>query len=396
MGGEAVDLLAAIALSFSMAGQVYTSQVYGAQHFDKLNTIVSTFISFSLQIAAVFLVITWFLSDGILHLLNCPEEAKFQARSYMRITALGLPAIFGYNAVCGVLRGLGESRKPLMFVCISAGLNIGFDYLLVAIIPLEAAGTAIATIVAQYGSFIAALICLFRRRKPLCLSLSFFPFSVDRQLLVMILKLGIPQVIRTILIRFSMLWVNSMINSYGMIPSTTAGIGNKLMKFLEVFMLGVDTASAAMIGQNLGAKKPDRAGKTTLATFFLTISCASLSTLLCFVCPQLIFSLFSHDSAVLALGTKYLHIMTVHFYLSAVTGAFQSLVNGSGNMKLAMVIGLLDGVICKIGLSLLAVYVFDSGYIGLFWAIACSRGLSAVVCLNYYISGKWRERAILG
>ncbi|MCD7862034.1 MAG: polysaccharide biosynthesis C-terminal domain-containing protein [Lachnospiraceae bacterium] len=96
-----------------------------------------------------------FFSGQILTLLNCPEEAFYAARQYM-ITSIGMPFIFGYNAVCGMLRGMGESKRPLEFIIVAAVVNIFLDILLVAAFKLDVVGTAIATMLAQFGSFVAA------------------------------------------------------------------------------------------------------------------------------------------------------------------------------------------------------------------------------------------------
>ena len=106
------------------------------------------------------------LTEGsILNLLNCPQEAMGQAEAYMIITALGMPFIFGYNAVCGVLRGMGESRRPLTFIIIAAVINVILDIILVAVFHMDAAGTAIATVLAQVGAFAASFAYMYRHKE---------------------------------------------------------------------------------------------------------------------------------------------------------------------------------------------------------------------------------------
>lgn len=394
-GGEIADLVTPIAMGFSTAGQIYISQLVGAKSEGKIKQTVGTLLSFMMLLSLVLAAVTILFATPILHLINCPEEALEQARSYMIITALGMPFIFGYNAVCGILRGMGESKRPLLFISVAASVNIVLDLLLVAVIPLEAAGTAIATAFSQFGAFMAAGIFLWKKRDKFDFELKLSYFRLDPQTMWVLIKLGIPQVVRSMLVRFSMLWVNSSANAYGIVVSATNSIGNKLQKFLEVFIQGVDTASAAMIGQNLGAKKPDRAGKVTLCTLAATWVCATAISLLCIFIPEPIFGIFTTDPEVQKLGAIFLRIMIVHFYSSATVGAFQAMVNGSGFVTLGFGIGILDGVICKVGLSLLFVYVFNMGYIGLFWGVACSRILPAILCGAYYFSGQWRTRKLI-
>ena len=290
---------------------------------------------------------------------------------------------------------MGESKRPLIFILIAASVNIVLDILLVAVIPLEAAGTAIATVASQFGALFASAIYLWKIREKLDFQPKLSYFKIDADIMWILIKLGIPQVIRSMLVRFSMLWVNSSANAYGLTVSATNSIGNKLQKFLEVFIQSIDTASAAMIGQNLGAKKPDRAGAVTLNTLAATWVCATAVSALCLFIPDHIFGLFTDDPAVIELGVLFLRIMIIHFYSSATVGAFQAMVTGSGFVTLGFAIGILDGVICKIGLSILFVYVLGLGYVGLFWGVACSRILPAFLCGAYFFSGKWRTRKLL-
>lgn len=394
-GGEISDLLTPVAMGFSTAGQIYIAQLTGAGDEHGVKRSVGTLLTFMLALSAFLAIATLCLCEPLLSLMNCPEDARGQAAAYMRITAIGLPFIFGYNAVVGVLRGMGESKRPLIFILVAASLNVFLDLLLVAVFHLEAAGTAIATVASQLSSFAAAFVFLWKKREKFDFELSFSYFKVDWDILGILVRLGIPQVARSLLVRFSQLWVNSTANSYGVVVSTTNGIGNKLQKFLEVFIQGVDTASAAMVGQNLGAKKTERAGKVTLYTWGACLVCAAGISVLCLTIPEKMFGLFTKDAEVEAMGAIFLQIYIIHFFASATTGSFQAMVTGCGFVELGFLIGVLDGVVCKVGLSLLFVYVFQMGYLGLFWGVACSRILPAVICIAYYISGKWKTRKLL-
>lgn len=394
-GGEIADLVTPVAMGFSTAGQIYISQLFGAGDEQGVKNAIGTLLTLMMLVSVALMAGTILFCAPILRLLNCPSEAFSQAQSYMIITAIGMPFIFGYNAVCGILRGMGESKRPLIFISVAAVVNIVFDLLLVIVFRMEAMGTAIATVASQFGSFFVALLFMWRKRERFDFELKLRYFKMDRHIAWVLIKLGIPQVTRSLLVRFSLLWVNATANGYGMVVSATNSVGNKLQKFLEVFIQGVDTASAAMIGQNLGAKKVERAGKITLNTLAATLTCATAVAILCIICPQQIFGIFTTDPQVEALGVVFLHIMIVHFYASATVGAFQAMVTGCGFVSLGFVIGVLDGVVCKVGLSLLFVYAFGMGYLGLFWGVACSRILPAILCGCYYFSGKWKTRKLL-
>ncbi|MCD7820352.1 MAG: polysaccharide biosynthesis C-terminal domain-containing protein [Lachnospiraceae bacterium] len=144
----------------------------------------------------------------------------------MLITAIGMPFTFGYNAVCGILRGMGESRKPLLFISVAATINIVLDVALVVMFHLEAAGTAIATCLSEVGSCMAAFYFMYRHKKEFDFELKLSYFKIDSHAAKVIFGQGLPQAIRSTLVRFSLLWINANINSYGLTATATNGGGN--------------------------------------------------------------------------------------------------------------------------------------------------------------------------
>lgn len=394
-GGEVADLLAPIATGFAMAGQIYLAQLVGAGDDSKTKRAVGTLLTFMLGLSLILSAISIFLSGPILNWLNCPAEAFSAARIYMIISAIGTPFVFGYNAVCGVLRGMGESKRPLIFILVAASINIILDIFLVAVLHLEAAGTAIATVAAQFGSFAAAFYFMWKAKEKFDFELKASYFKIDMKMLWIFIKLGIPQVFRSMCVRFGIVWCNSQANGFGSVVSAANGIGNKLQKLLDCFVSGIDTAAASMIGQNLGARKQDRARKVTLYTVASALVCATVVSAVILIFPTQVFSIFTSDAGVVELGRTYLRIFVLHFYQSAITGSFQAMVTGCGFVSLGFVLGILDGLICKIGFSCLFMNIMNMGYIGLWWGVAASRVPNGFITIWYFLSNKWRYRKLL-
>ena len=404
-GGEIADFLTPVATAFASAGQIYIAQLSGARKFEDQKKATGTFITLMLTASFALMVLTLVLTKPILRLLNCPQEAMGEAVNYMVITAIGLPFIYGYNAVCGVLRGMGESKRPLIFIIIAAVVNIFLDVLLVAVIPLSAAGTAIATVLSQVASFVASFVYMYKHKEEFDFELRLSYFKCERQHMKVLLQLGLPQAVRSVLVRVSMLWVNANINACGAVASGTNGIGNKLQKFLEIFSSSMSQASAAMVGQNLGAKKQDRAKKAVIDTLLASLAFSAVISVIIFIFPKQTFGIFTTDEEVKALGVYYIYMLVVHIMVSAVTSSYQSMVIGAGNATLNFVIGILDGVVCKIGLSLLFVNVIfkvtaETDWfmttMGYFWGTGLSRVLPAVVCMIYFYSGAWKKKTLVG
>lgn len=394
-GGEIADMLTPIATSFGTAGQIYIAQLAGARQNKKAKEAIGTFLSMMTLMSVAFMAATIALYSPVLHVLNCPQEAFGQAVAYMVITALGMPFIFGYNAVCGILRGMGESKRPMLFITIAAIVNIFLDVLFVAAFHWEAAGTAIATVLSQAASCVAAFVYMYKRRDAFDFELKLSYFRMHWEPAKIILSLGVPQAARSLLVRFSMLWVNANVNAYGLVESATNSVGNKLQKFLEVYTMGLSQASAAIVGQNLGARKNDRARKVVWYTFGISIVLTLVVVLFVVVWPEEIFGVFTRDPDVLAMGATYLQIMIVHFFLSALTSSFQSMVIGCGYASMNFIVGVLDGVVCKIGLSILFADVMGMGAYGYFWGTALSRALPGALVLWYFLSNRWEKRKLL-
>lgn len=394
-GGEVSDFLTLFAMAFATGSQVYISQLAGAQDERNLKEAVGTMLTVLFGFSLLTGVFVIFFHDFLLDMLNCPAESRADAARYMMITAAGMPFIFGYNGIAAVLRGMGESRKPLIFIAVAATVNIFADLLLVVVIPLEAVGTAIATVLSQLGSFLAAFLFMYKRREAFDFQLTPGYFKPEPHAAKTVVKLAVPQLCRSLLVRVSMMYVNASCNDYGPVYSQTNSIGNKIQKLLEVFIQGIDTASATMIGQNLGARKLDRAAKTVWNALGMSLMVAVAASGLAWLLPRQLFHLFTNEEAVKDLGVVFLHIMCIHFFCSAFVSSFQSMVTGCGFVELGFAIGVLDGVVCKIGFSLVFLNLLNVGQTSFWWGTAVSRFLPGCLCLAYFLSGKWKTRRML-
>lgn len=395
VGGEIADLLTPVATAFAGAGQVYIAQLMGAGEEKKIKETVGTLLTVMLAVSFLFVIGTWLFYKPLLRILNCPDEAFYQAVAYLLTTTAGFPFIFGYNAICGVLRGMGESKKPLLFICIAAAVNVVLDIVLVAGFHLHAFGTAIATVMAQVGACGAAFFYMYHRKAQFDFELKLSYFRINRESFRIILMLGIPKMVQSVFIRFSLLWCNANINSYGLVASAANSVGNKLQKLCTVFVTAVDTGAGAMIGQNLGAKKYGRVRQTVWISLACTLALATAGSVLALTIPEALYGFFTNDADVISLGVVYMRILVITFYLAACLGTFQAVVTGSGFASFSFLIGMMDGVVCRIGFSVLFVYGMDMGITGFFYGNAMARSIPAVICFLYFISGRWRTRKLL-
>ena len=395
VGGDISNMLTFIAMGFSNAGSVIISKYVGSGQHEKIGKFIINMFILLFSIAVVFGGVCLFFREGLLTLMNTPAEAVKEALGYATVSICGMVFIYGYNAVSAVLRGIGDSKHPFIFISISALLNIALDILFVMIIPLGATGAALATVISQCVSFVSCLIFLYKRRQRLGFSIKLSYFKKpDKQMLLDLTKLGVPMAIKSASIHFSKLFVNSWINSYGVAVSAFAGIVNKISSVSNLISNSLNTAGSSMVGQNIGAKRYDRVPKICLTITAVTFCIAALLSLSFYAFPTQIFGIFTSDKAVLKIGAEFLPIAVILFFGSAARSPANALVNGSGNYKVNFATAILDGIVLRIGLSVLFGLVLDMKYMG-FWLGDALAGFTPLfIGIVFYISGAWKEKKL--
>ncbi len=391
IGGDISSLLTFVSMGFSTAGQVVISQYIGAGLREKLSKFVGTMFTFMLLCAVGMSVLCLLLREQLLTLMNTPFQAWDQALAYSTTCACGMVFIYGYNIVSAILRGMGDSKRPLMFIAIAAVLNLVLDIWFVARLDLGAFGAALATVIAQAISFLTALVYLYRKRDYLGFDFAISNFRMDRVELSILIKMGVPFAIRSAAVHFSKLFVNSWINSYGVTISAVTGAAYKVDMFANLMGVAINTAGSSMVGQNIGAEKYDRVPKILGAAYMLTFICfAAMITIICLF-PSQVFGLFINEVDVLLVCLEYVPISVVNFVCSALRDGMNTFTGGCGNYKYNFAVAIIDGLIARIVLSLLFGLWMGMGYFG-FWLGNAVAGVTPFVLgVIYYLSGRWKR-----
>ena len=391
IGGDVLNFLTFVSMGFSTASQTIIAQYIGAGWRERLSRFIGTMSTFLMLCAAALSVICLLLRGQILTWLNTPAESWDQAMAYSVTCMCGLVFIYGYNIVSAILRGMGDSRRPFLFISLAAVLNLALDLLFVCVFRWEAFGAALATVIAQAVSFLTALVYLYRSRERLGFSFAARYFRIHREELGPLLKLGIPSAISTASISISKLFVNSWINSYGVTVSAVSGIGHKVDLFANQMCFAIATAGASMTGQNIGAGKYDRVRRILACAYLLNgISFVIVCTVMALF-PQAIYGIFTSDADVLLVCAEYLPITFLSFFASAVRGGMNAFNLGCGNYKFNFAVALLDGIVARIGFSLLFGLALGMGYFG-FWLGNAAAGLVPFFIGGfYYLTGWWMK-----
>lgn len=385
----------ALCIGFTIGGNVMVARFRGAGKNDDQHETIHILFALSALGGLLLTALNYALYRPLLDLMHVPAAALPFAREYMDIVCAGNVFVFGYNAVCSVMRGLGDSRRPLLFVAVAAAVNIILDYLLVGGFGWGVRGAAAATVFAQAASCLAAFIalarmggesgsvaCRFELRR-------FFRFSPEkgRELL----RLGLPTALHTAALNVSYMIVTALFNRYGIAAAAAAGIGLKINTFVAMPCWAMGQAVTTMAGYGMGAGKPDlaaRVARVGVASGLVFCGCLLLLIHL-FVRPFIGF--FSPDPEVVALGVLYLRICcSANFIPYVVMFILDSFAVGVGSPFFAMANSLLQSVVIRLGLSFLLTMWMEDGFVGLCIAESASPLLPCLFAIALFLHGRWR------
>ena len=393
IGGDILAMLTFLSMGFSNASQIIISQYIGAGLRDRLSRFIGTMSSFLILCAAGLSVICLLLRKQILVWMNTPAESWDQALAYATTCMFGLVFIYGYNIVSAIMRGLGDSKRPFMFIAIAAVLNLILDILFVAGFRWDAFGAALATVIAQGVSFLSALLYLYKNRERFGFDFTPRHFLIDKQELISLLKLGIPFAIRSASIQFSRLFVNSWINSYGVTVSAVTGVTHKVDLFGNLIGISITTAGSSMVGQNIGAQKYTRVSRILGTAFILNAIAFSAMIAIVTIFPAPVFGLFTSDPNVLRVCMEYIPISVICFVAAALRDSMNAFTGGCGNYKFNFAVAIVDGIFARVGFSLLFGLGFDMGYFGFWLGNAIAGSVPFFLGTIYYLSGRWKKES---
>lgn len=392
---QIMNFAAMICLGFSNAGQVLISQALGAGKKKELNSIIGTLFSMIAMLALLVSGVILVARHWIMDVMNMPAESRNFAMQYLVICGGGLIFTAGYNMVSAVLRGMGDSKRPFLFIGIASAVNLLLDILFTGVLGWQVAGAAWATIMGQAVSFLFSLFYLYRRKESFGFDFRKESFRVDRHYAGMILKLGTPMAVQAGCVNISMLFVNAMVNDIDVVASATFGVGIRIDDIINKISLGIQYAAMPMISQNIAAGHQKRAKQTVYCAWaFAGIFTVIFVTAYALFGKQM-FMLFDENPAVHALSGTFIRAILWMFPALAVMRGSGAFIQGIGNAKLSMVLALLDGVIFRIGLSWLFGIALNWGFYGFVLGYGLAPYGFAIPGMVYFLSGIWKKRRTL-
>jgi len=384
-----------VCLGVSNAGQVLISQALGAGKRKEMNQIIGTLFSLVLLLSLILSGIILLGRNRIMDVMNMPLESEGYAMDYLVICGAGLVFTAGYNMVSAVLRGMGDAKRPFLFIGIASAVNLILDLLFVGVFNWKVAGAAWATIIGQAVSFLFSLFYLFKNREAFGFDFKKESFSVNFHYAKMILALGTPMAVQSGCINLSMLFVNSLINKVGVVASATFGVGVRIDDISNKISQGIQYAAMPMISQNIAARQQNRAVQVVRWAWIYSATLTVLFMTAYILFGKQLFMAFSDDPLVHDMSATFIRAILWMFPALAVMRGSSAFIQGIGNARMSMILALLDGVILRIGLSWLLGIVLGWGFYG----FVLGYGLAAYGCaipgMVYFLWGGWKRRKVL-
>ncbi|WP_299576523.1 MATE family efflux transporter [uncultured Sunxiuqinia sp.] len=383
--------LISLVIGVGSGASTVVSQYFGAKQMDQVRKTIDTIFIFFLASSLVVSSLGIYFSEAIFKLLQLPASLMPEAVTYMSIYLLGMFFFFGFNGITSILRGMGDSKTPLNFMILSTFLNIALDLLFVIVFKWGIAGGAFATVIAQAMAFFSATWYL--NKKHPVIKLRFRKYLFDRDIFKSCVRIGLPTGFQQSFVAFGMMAIMGIVNGFGVNAVAAYSAAIRIDSFAKMPAITFSSALSSFTGQNLGAFREDRAKKGLKITLVFSLIYSIFISLVIIFSGQYLIQLFTADEGVIAIGQDYLVIISSFYLLLAVMFTFTGFLRGAGATFIPMLTTLTSLYVFRIPLA----YFLSEhlGVNGIWWAEPAGWTAGTVILIIYYLSGKWRGKAVV-
>lgn len=386
-------IMGSFAFGVNMANGVIVSQYYGAKDYDSVSYVIK--VSTTLGVIILFTVgsLMFIFAKKILIIMNTPKDAIDMALIYLRISIIGLPFAYSYFFISSILRAVGDSVRPLIFLIISSIINIILDPILIKgffIIPaMGLKGAAIATVISQCISVLISTSYL--RIKNSFIKINPFIFTFDINITKKIMKLAIPISSNQFIVAFGWLIITRLISSFGDAASATVAIVNRVESLFIMPIGALGNAVMTMSAQNIGANKFDRVKEIFKNGIIIGIIISSVMSIFSILNPHLLINMFTKDIEVFEYSKSYIYTIMPIFIFYSIMFVCNGIINGAGKTIVIMVFSTSTTLILR---TILA-YALSGKFslIGIWASMGICYIINTLFSLYYYKSNKWQKNS---
>ena len=349
-GSQLMNLVTFMVTQLAMGATVLIARYLGEKKPERIGAVLGGATVVFAILATVLFVLLVFFAHPIAVLMQAPSEALGLTTRYVRICGMGIFFIVAYNMLAAIFRGLGDSKSPLLFVLVACLINIAGDLLFVAGFKMDAAGAAIATIMAQAVSVVLAIVILLKKDLPFTLKKSDFRLNPQCR---KFLQVGLPLALQEVLTQASFLALCAFVNRLGLTASSGYGVASKIVSFAMLIPSALMQSMASFVAQNVGASKPKRAKQAmfTGMGIGLVFGCAVFALVM--LKGDVLAGIFSTDAEVVQKGFEYLKGFAPETILTAILFSMLGYFNGNNKTVFVMIQGLVQTLLVRLPTSYL-------------------------------------------
>lgn len=387
-----INLLVSFFMGISVGAGVIISQYYGAKNSIKLQDSVHTTAAFALVAGFIMTILGIILCPLILKFMGTPEDVMKDSVTYLQIYFGGILGIIIYNVGSGILRAIGDSKRPLYFLVVSSIVNIILDLLFVTKFNMGVKGVALATLIAQFISAFLTIFVLIKSKEDYKLTINKIRFHKVQ--LIKIIRIGLPSGIQNAIISLSNVIVQSNINSFGALAMAGCGSYTKIDGFALLPVMSFSMALTTFTGQNIGAEKYDRTKKgAKIGVILSAITIVFVSILLMIFAPSIL-RIFSKDKDVIYYGTLMMKYLAPFYIFLGLSHILSGVLRGAGLTTVPMVVMICCWCIMRMSWILILVPIFND-IRTVFLAYPVTWFSSTLILCIYFKKADWLHKKIV-
>lgn len=384
--GPIINMLVGFFMGLATGASVVISQYYGAKDSRRLHDAVHTSMALTIVVGIALTIIGSFLSPLMVGWIGTPDEVFDSATLYLKIYFWGVLGLLVYNMGSGILRAIGDSKRPLYFLIFSSIINIILDYTFVVFFNMGIAGVAWATLIAQALSALLVMILLVRSQEAYHIILK--DLKMTKEMLYKVVSIGLPSGIQQSIVSFSNAIVQSYINAFGASAMAANSAWSKIDSFIILPMMSFSLAATTFVGQNLGAQNKERALKGANSALLLSFVVTAILSVIVFFNGTTLLEIFSKDQEVIAYGKLLMNIFIPGYVFLCIVQVYAGTLRGAGVANPPMIIMITCYVIVRqIYLAIAVPLTHNFAFVMLGFPVTW--GLCALILWLYFRRKTW-------
>lgn len=391
-GSNIVNLVVFTVTGLAMGITVLIGLYLGQKKEERIGKVIGGAVCFFVVVSIVLAVLMLIFAKQLAMLMQAPEEALDLTATYVRICGGGMIFVIAYNVISSIFRGLGNSKLPLIFVCIACVVNIFGDLFFVAVLRMNVAGAALATVLAQAVSVILSLVIIRKQQLPFTMTRADIYFNPEIRNFI---RVGAPIALQEVLTQLSFLALCAFINRLGLEASSGYGVANKIVAFVMLIPSSLMQSISAFVAQNVGAGKEERAKKTMLCGMSIGAVIGIAVAIGTLLKGDVLSNIFTQDGEVIVRSFEYLRGFAPEAVVTPILFSFIGYYNGHGQTLFVMLQGLAQTFLVRLPMSYIMSIQPDASLtnIGLAAPSATVFGILINVLYFIYYGKKLKEKA---